>query len=152
MSFTLEWSIEGEKQLSRRLRNIGDSVKNWQPAFDKATKRLKDIFENDVFNTQGGAIGEAWSPLSRAYAAQKAKRYGNRGILEATGRMRNSFQRQFKPDYGKVWNSVNYFKYHQSNQPRQKLPRRVMMKLAEEQREIVVKIFQQVAIEKIKQS
>jgi phage gpG-like protein len=141
MVFQLSWTIEGEKQLSRRLLIMSDSVKDWTPAFRQTAQDLKNIFSNDVFNTQGRAIQESWKPLSRAYAYQKAQKYPGKGILEATGKMRKSFQSIFKPDYAEVWNSIYYFKYHQSNQPRSKLPRRVMMKLGNQQREMVVRIF-----------
>jgi hypothetical protein len=139
---TLQWSIEGEKQLVRRLRGIREEAVNWQPAFDEASKELQEIFANDVFQTQGRAIGQKkWQPLSPAYAARKERLYPNKGILEATGRMRNSFKRMFAPDMGAVWNAAEYFKYHQSNKPRSKIPRRIMMHLGHQQRTLVVKIF-----------
>jgi phage gpG-like protein len=138
---TISWSIEGEQQLLRRLRGIRAEAADWRPAFDQASKELQDIFANDVFQSQGRAISTRWEPLSPEYAARKARKYPGKGILEATGRMRNSFKRMFRPDMGAVWNTAEYFKYHQSNKPRRKLPRRMMMYLGHEQRELVVKIF-----------
>ena len=139
--FYLQWDIEGEKQLSRRLENVSSQIKDLTPAFSSVASTLKGIFSNDVFQTQGAIIGESWSPLKKAYAIQKAKKYGSKGILEATGAMRQGFMTLVKPDMAMVWNKVSYFKYHQSNEPRNKLPRRVMMKLGNQQKEIVVKIF-----------
>jgi len=137
----LTFSIEGDVQLSRNLLLLSERVKDWTPAFKETADTLKKIFQNDVFETQGGAIGESWSPLSRAYAQQKAKKYGNKGILQATGQMRAGFTTLVKPDMAEVSNRIDYFKYHQSNKPRSKIPRRVMMKLEEHQKQIVVKIF-----------
>jgi len=138
----LSWEIEGQKQLSRRLQIMAEKVKNWTPAFKEAAMTLKDTFQNDVFASQGGVIDESWSPLKKAYALQKAKKYPGKGILEATGDMRNGFMTLWRPDMAKVWNQVEYFKYHQSNKPRMSnLPRRVMMKLGNRQRVEVVKIF-----------
>jgi phage gpG-like protein len=139
--FYLSWTIEGEMQLSRRLVLIAGKVKDWTPAFAETAYTLKNIFSNEVFATEGGAIEEHWSPLSKGYAFQKAKKFPGKGILEATGKMRNGFMTLWRPDMAAVWNDVEYFKYHQSNQPRTKMPRRVMMKLAQEQRTQVVKIF-----------
>lgn len=143
MGFNLSFNIEGEQQISRTLLLMASKVKDWSPAFQDTAITLKNIFQNDVFETQGEVIEENWSPLKKAYALQKAKKYPGKGILEATGNMRAGFMTLWRPDMAMVWNQVEYFKYHQSNQPRSSnLPRRVMIKLAEIQREQVVKIFQ----------
>lgn len=141
-AFYISWEIEGEKQLSRRLLLMADRVKDWSPAFRQTASELKKTFSLDVFDTEGSAIQENWSPLKKAYALQKAKKYPGRGLLEATGEMRNGFMTLWRPDMAQVWNKVEYFKYHQSNKARNSnLPRRVMMKLGNEQRMQVVKIF-----------
>lgn len=139
--FYISWTIEGEKQLSRNLLLVASRVKDWTPAFAETAYTLKDLFSNGVFETEGAAIDEHWAPLSKAYAYRKAQKYPGKGILEATGAMRNGFMTLWRPDMAAVWNEVEYFKYHQSNKPRHVLPRRVMMKLAEAQRTQVVKIF-----------
>jgi len=141
MAFYLSFNIEGEQQLSRRLRIAADKIKDWTPAFQETAMTLKNIFSREVFESQGAIIEEQWSPLSKAYAYRKAKKYPGKGILEASGKMRAGFMTLYRPDIAQVWNEVEYFKYHQSNKPRTKLPRRVMIKLAEAQRQQVVKIF-----------
>ena len=138
---TISWSIEGEKQLVRRLRGIRVEAADWRPAFDQASRELRGIFANDVFQSQGRAIGTRWPPLKPSYAAQKARQYPGKGMLEATGQMRQSFKRMFGPDQAAIWNTAEHFKYHQSNRPRRKLPRRMMMYLGHEQRSLVVKVF-----------
>ena len=141
MPFQIKWEIEGEVQLSRTLLIMSQRVKDWTPAFRDTATYLKDVFSSDVFATQGGAIGEKWSPLKKGYALQKSKRFPGQPILVATGEMKNGFMTLWRPDMAQVWNKVEYFKYHQSNAPRSKLPRRVMMKLANAQKEQVVRIF-----------
>ncbi len=141
-AFNISWMIEGEKQISRNLLLLASRVKDWTPAFAETAYSLKSIFSKEVFDTEGAAINERWAPLSKAYAYRKAQKYPGKGILEATGRMRNGFMTLYRPDMAAVWNDVQYFKYHQSNQARSSnLPRRVVMKLAQSQREMVVKIF-----------
>jgi phage gpG-like protein len=138
----LSWTIEGVTQLSRNLLILASRVKDWTPAFEATAYELKNLFSGEVFDTEGSVIEESWAPLSKAYAYRKAQKYPGKGILEATGKMRNGFMTLWRPDMAAVWNEVEYFKYHQSNQPRtSNLPRRVMMKLAGAQREMVVKIF-----------
>ena len=141
MAFELSYTIEGDKQLSRRLLVMSEKIKDWTPAFAETAMTLRNIFSMDVFQSQGAIIEEHWSPLSKAYAMRKSKRYPGKGILEASGAMRAGFMTMYRSDMAQVWNEVDYFKYHQSNRPRTKLPRRVMMKLAEAQRQQVVKIF-----------
>ena len=129
MVLTLSWSTEGEVQLARRLRGVSESLRDWTPAFRDTAFELKKTFSDDVFATEGSAIGEHWQPLSPSYAAQKGRKYPGKGILEATGKMKNSFVSTFSADQAAITNTAPYFKYHQSRQPRFKIPRRVMMKL-----------------------
>ena len=141
MSVQLSWQIEGTQQLSRVLKGIGDGIKDWTPAFREASQELAKIYANDVFETRGRAIGETWQPLSPVYLAQKVKQGYPADPLVRTGAMKGSFKTLFKADFAEVWNSATYFQYHQSSAPRTKLPRRVMMKLGEQQKQLVVKIF-----------
>lgn len=137
----LTWDIEGTKELSRRIGEIGKEIQDWTPAFKQAASDLKQVYENDVFSTEGSEVGEHWKPLSSRYLARKVAQGYPPDILIRTGKMKKSFQSLFRSDYAEVWNSVYYFKYHQSKEPRTRLPRRVMMKLGEQQKQLVVKIF-----------
>ena len=142
MGFYISFNIEGEQQISRRLGILAGRVSDWTPAFEATATTLVALFSGEVFETEGSVIDESWAPLSAKYAKQKSKKYAGKGLLEATGTMRNGFVSFADASSARVWNDVEYFKYHQSNQPRNKIPRRVMMKLADQQRETVVKIFQ----------
>lgn len=140
----LQFYIEGELQLARVFEAMASNIQDWSPAFEQSANQLVDMFSNDVFETEGQAIDEAWSPLSRAYAYKKAKQFGSdTGILQATGTMRSSFTSFFDPTSMTVWNTTEYFKYHQSKLPREKMPRRVMMKLTNDMKASVVRNFQQ---------
>lgn len=150
MAFQLTWTIEGEKQLSRRLQGIKEGFGDWRPAFEKTAKYLVDVFANDVFSSNGGAIGESWKPLSPTYLAAKRKAGYPADILVRTGTMKNSFKSLFDPTSAEVWNAMQYFAYHQSNKSRQKIPRRVMMKFGEKQKQMVTKIFHEHFVKVIK--
>lgn len=141
MSVAISWDIEGSKQLSRVLKGIGDGIKDWTPAFKESSEELAKIFANEVFDTEGRQIGEKWKALKPSYLAAKRKAGYSGGILERTGEMRKSFKSQFSGSDGRIWNAATYFQYHQSDKPRKVLPRRVMMKLGENEKQIVVKIF-----------
>lgn len=126
-----------------------DAVKDWTPAFAKSGEDLIEVFSYDVFETEGAAIGEDWAPLSPQYAKYKEKRYPDQGVLQASGVMRQSFMQMYDSTMLRIWNAAAYFKYHQSNQPRTKIPRRAMMKLTQAMKEMVVKNFQILFLEKV---
>jgi len=149
--YQISFELEGEKQLSRRLRMVADSVQDMRPAFKKVSAKLKNTFEDDVFMTEGSVIGSRWQPLSPAYRQWKARNYPGRGILQRTGRMQKGFRSTFGKDYSEISNKVDYFKYHQSRIPRSRgLPRRPMMRLHFIQREQVQKIIQKHISDSIK--
>jgi phage gpG-like protein len=143
MAVKLSWTIEGEQQLSRVLLGMESSMQDYSYPFRQSADFLKDTFAVDVFNTEGGAIGERWAPLSPATIAAKARAYQQTAPLIGTGNMRASFATEVSKDQAMVYNTASYFKYHQSNQPRSKLPRRVMMKLTNALKESVVRFFQE---------
>ncbi len=144
MGFQLQWSIEGEKQLSRTLQRVRSDIKDLRVPFGEAARYLQRTFERDVFDTEGQTIGEKWKRLSPYTVAQKARSgFSGAGILQRTGAMRRSFKSIVATDQAVIYNTAPYFKYHQSNKPRHRIPRRVMMKIAENQREQVVKYFQE---------
>jgi len=132
----LEFQIEGEIQLSRRIKGLENSIKDWSKTFNKTGNELKRFFSTEVFQTQGKVIGEKW----------KDGKYYHK--LVRSGRMKNSFIRKFGKDFVLITNTAPYFKYHQSNLPRKKLPRRIMMKLDEKRKQKIVKLFQTELINK----
>jgi phage gpG-like protein len=147
----LTWTIEGEQQLLRNLRGIREGMGNWQPAFAQVAKQLEKIFANDVFSTRGRTIEESWQPLKPSYLAQKRRQGYPEQPLVRTGKMQKAFQSIIKPDSAEVFNAITYFKYHQSKQPRKStLPRRVMMKLGNQQKEMIVKVFHTHFVNKLK--
>lgn len=142
MSVQLSWSIEGEKQLSTRLRGIEDTILHARPAFAQAATYLKDVFSGDVFDSKGSAIGEPWAPLTQKHLNWKLKHGYPADILIMTSDMKKSFYTEVGDQFAVIGNNVSYFKYHQSNKARTIVPRRVMMKLADRQRNAIIKIFQ----------
>ena len=145
----LRFAIEGNIELSRVFNALANNVVDWSGAFKLTSDYLIQTFSNDVFETEGAAIDEYWTPLSPAYAKAKAKKYGDIGILQKTGLMRSSFKPIFDSTSLEIWNTQEYFKYHQSKLPRTKIPRRMMMKLTSDMRANIVRIFQAQLSERI---
>src|SRR4051812_38529179 len=91
-AFQLEWSVEGEKQVSRKLIGLSNDLKDYTRPFSDSAYYLKSVFSRDVFQTQGAAIGEKWKRLSPYTVAQKARKGYPSTPLVGTGAMQNSFQ------------------------------------------------------------
>lgn len=142
MSLQISWSIEGDKQFSRKLQGIETDLKDFTKPLKIIADKLQKVFSTDVFQTQGGAIQEAWPRLSPYTLAMKAKKGYPSTPLIATGAMQKGFRSIVSSDQATIFNVEDYFKYHQSNKPRKRLPRRAMMKLGNQQREIIQKEFQ----------
>lgn len=142
MVLTLQWTLEGERQISRVLLDLDSNLKDFSEPFGRSAEYLKGVFSRDVFDSQGAAIGEKWKRLSPYTVAQKARKGFPSTPLIASGRMRESFKTIVSSDQAVIYNTAEYFKYHQSNQPRSKLPRRVMMKISNNLKTEVVRFFQ----------
>jgi phage gpG-like protein len=142
--FKLEWSIEGDKELSRVLIGMGSSMEDFRQPFGSSADYLVRTFSKDVFATQGRVIGEPWKRLSPATVAAKAKLGFFGGPLIRTGQMQNSFQSIVQTDQAVVYNTATYFKFHQSKKgERFRLPRRPMMALGPNQKVTIVRYFQE---------
>ena len=149
----IEWAIEGRQELSRNLRSLELSMEDWKEALGSAAELLTKTFSQDVFSTKGAAVGARWRPLSPATVARKARSGQSTDLLVGSGAMKAAFASRVTAKMAVISNPTPYFKFHQSNRPRSgRLPRRVMMRLGEIQREQVVKEFQKVWLEKLKKA
>lgn len=128
---TLNVTLEGEKQLSRRLMTIPSNISSWKIPLFRIGGELRGTFDKNF--SQRGALFGRWQP-----------RVDNlpHPLLEKTGAMRRNFKQSLGPDYIEIFNPTPYFKYHQSNKPRKKIPRRVMMKIDDERKRFIQREFQ----------
>lgn len=141
MPVVLTGDIEGERQLSRRLLVMADGVKDWSEPLDRIGSDLRASFDTN-FNL-GGSLFGGWAPRKKSYPYP---------ILQKTGMMRGSFEQQTERDFVKLHNTSEYFPFHQSNQPRSKLPRRVMMKIDQQSKRDIQKAFQEYIVNLIRTS
>lgn len=149
MGLQLFFSIEGDTQMLRGLQGIDADMKDWSDEFKKTGELLKASFKGN-FASSGAELGSPWAPLKPSTIADKTRRGFPLDILVRTGSMREGFRSQARPLSVVVRNIVPYFPFHQSNRPRSKLPRRVMMKLDAKRKQQIVKIFNE-AVESILQ-
>lgn len=128
----IDAQIEGEIQLSRKLLLVADGVQDFSEPLTSVAGELKKSFD-DNFSARGGLFG-GWPARKKNYSWP---------LLEKTGEMRHSFTDDVHKDYVILSNSAPQFPYHQSNKPRSKLPRRVMMKIDQQRKTFITKAFQE---------
>jgi phage gpG-like protein len=131
----LDATIEGDRELSRRLLITADGIDDFREPLTRIGDELLHTFDAN-FASRGSLFG-GWA---------QRKSPAPWPLLERTGTMRRSFDKNVDKDMVKLWNSAPYFGFHQSNQPRSKLPRRVMMKIDNQRKEFIQKAFQEYII------
>lgn len=134
--------VTGDKETIRRLRRAGVDLKDLSAEMDETGGYLKREYGGPLFETAGQTIGERWRELSEPYKLYKRRRWPGAGILQASGRMQGAFRVQSGRDFVFLDNPTKYLVYHDSPAPRRKLPRRVIYKLADAQKRVIVDTFE----------
>ncbi|HEY3283071.1 MAG TPA: phage virion morphogenesis protein [Armatimonadota bacterium] len=130
----LSIEVEGEKQLTARVKGVIDRTKDLRPVFDELEADFREHM-GEVFGSEGAAQkGGKWQALSPRYAAWKARHYPGRPILERTGALKDSLTTGLTVEKGPgemtLSSAVRYGIYHQSRRPRKSnLPRRPIINL-----------------------
>lgn len=139
MAIQIDFEIEGDKQISRRLNIVADGITDFKAPLQLSASEFIRVFKAN-FSTEGGTLGEKWP--ARKPQFKNGSRIDTWALLRKTTKMYNSFRAQVSASELEVLNTAAQFKYHQSNKPRSKIPRRVMMKLDEARKRFVVKQLQ----------
>lgn len=118
-------SVQGARETADRFQKAVTELKNLKPEMGKIGAYLVDTYTNGLFVTEGGIIGARWANLSPRYGAWKRRKYGGRGTLERTGKMRRSYIAQAHTMSVDVINTIDYAKYHHFGTSR--MPKRVLV-------------------------
>lgn len=137
----LDASIEGEQQLQRRLGIVADGVEDFSPPLENISDELLHSVDENF--SQRGSLFGGWPP-------RKVEQPWP--LLEKSGELRGGFVSAVKSDYLEIGNFVSYFKFHQSNKPRARLPRRVMLKIDQQRKIYITKAFQEYLVGLIQES
>lgn len=129
MADSLELTLEavGEERIKSFLTGVGLDLRNMRGAMNEVARGSIDVFGGRVFTSRGQRIGQPWPKLSDAYAARKFKKYSGAPPLVITRTMRDNFKYESTAMSVTIYNPTPYFKYHQSTEPRSKIPRRAMI-------------------------
>lgn len=154
LSITVE--VKGDKQVQRKLRALGQSVNDLSYAMDRIGDEAARYFSGPAWDSQGGVFGEKWPALSPitliarghnvvarnkgdaqfgGFLLNRRMQSGGGGLIGSSsilplvdsGEMRDSFTYKAGKQQVVISNKKDYFKYHQSSKPRQRIPRRRMI-------------------------
>jgi phage gpG-like protein len=142
MPASIRISIVGDKKIIKKLNKFSDQLLNFRVELGEIGKDLLEFYSNQVFTSQGIALVGKWKKLNEQYRNRKGREFPGAGILQREGTMRRSFQRTTTRNALTIFNETDYFKYHQSSEPRTKLPRRQMIGITNEKKRVIVDILQ----------
>jgi phage gpG-like protein len=141
MFVQLHVELEGEVVVDRMLRGIEERAADVSGAWPAVVAVFRDVV-GKAFATEGGSTGAPWKPLARSTQAER-RRLGfppAHPILRRTGALARSLTTpdgaivSTTPTTLRIGSAVPYFRYHQSNEPRTRLPRRAPVNLTADDR------------------
>lgn len=128
MGLAITIHIQGTQTAINRLKALGDSLNNLEPAMKDIGKQFVGYYASIGILDRGRPWGTTWPDYSPAYKKWKERHYAGRPMMVVSGTLSDSFKYRADKNSVVITNSAPYFKYHQSNKPRKtKLPRREMM-------------------------
>ena len=140
--------VSGEIQMDRGIGRFSEACSDYRPIWPVVIEEFHQM-EVRQFRSEGDEGGSPWAPLSEPYAAWKAATYGDKPILERTGRLYRSLT-SFDPDAVikqqpkllTLGTAVPYAIYHQSIKPRSSnLPRRPEIQVTDDFRKQVMRLL-----------
>lgn len=135
-------SVTSSKEVMEKIKKLEVDIQNWGEEFQKIGEACVDFYSRIVFDTEGSIFGSFWKPLTRPYEWYKLKKWGRKGILEASGKLRGSFTFKSSNDYLLFYNPVKYGIFHQKGTSRG-LPKRVIIKMSNQLETKIMDIFKQ---------
>lgn len=107
--------------VEKHLRLIAASAKDMQETLAEVGDELLSFYGDQVFMTQGAAINDPWRALAVSTLRARARRTGyykqtpimEGKILVWTGRLKRGMKKQATANQLRIYNDVDYFKYHQ---------------------------------------
>lgn len=146
----IDIDVRGEKQASRAILRMGQRAGDTRPVLAVVARQIAEIEE-----TRFDDEGPGWAPLAESTLAQKARQGLNSGILDATGRLRQSLSSIGAPDQLLIIHdgllvfgtTVPYAGVHQRGSSR--VPQRKVIDLQEGDKRLIVKTIQRWVIEGI---
>lgn len=138
---SINFTIEGVEEIAVDLNFIGRELNDFSEPLQKSNALLRKAIAVN-FKSEGVEFGEKWKELAPSTLKQKARLgFGAKQKLERTGRLKKGWKSQLSKSSLEISNPTSYFGFHQSNENREKLPRRIMLKIDEKRNAEIVEQF-----------
>jgi hypothetical protein len=145
--FRMTLTVEGIPEVDRMLQGIQSRMQDVSPAWPKVVEAFQAIVAR-AFSSEGASTGAPWAQLKPRTQLDR-KRQGfppAHPILQRTGKLQRAlttgegaYVRSMANRLEYLLSSeVGYFKYHQSRQPRSRLPRRAPVLLTGDDKNALV--------------
>jgi hypothetical protein len=129
---TIQWQ---SGNLNATLQGIQGALSDLRPVWGDVD-RIVAKFMSQVFHAEGAYAGSKWKPLNKAYAVQKARKWGAKSILQASGALMRSFVNtgdmdhvmRVGPTFGEFGSRRSYAKAHHFGYPPHNLPSRLLLR------------------------
>lgn len=147
--FRVTLTVEGDVVIDRMLRGIESRATNLEPIWPAVVKVFRTVVDR-AFRSEGSSTGAPWKPLAPRTQADR-KRLGfppAHPILQRTCALRRALTigegafvatTASSMRYVVSDEAAGYFKYHQSKQPRTRLPRRAPVLLTADDATAIVR-------------
>lgn len=146
----IELAIEGDVQVSREIRRVGERAIDASPAF-RAILSDWIFWETEQFDSEGSTGSGGWAPLKESTIARKERAGLDPRILHATLALEKALTgpgepsgsiRHIGPNRLVYGTTLPYAGVHQNPRTTNPLPQRRPVEFREWQREHTVKILQ----------
>lgn len=139
-------------QVEKKFKEISRAASDMRKPFTKAGDDLISYYGKEVFDSNGAELGERWRNLAAATLMMRANReryYANTPIttnrtLIWTGRLQKGFKKQATSEKLRIFNDVEYFKYHQQGSGRKPPQRRMLGLTSKVVTKVIDRVFEHV--------
>ena len=134
--------IVGLEAAMKHLENAERGIKQTETAFRRSLVVL-DRWVQKNFQTEGGNVG-GWVPLSDTTVDMRMRRRNKTGmirILQDNGKLRQQWEHESDEKHATLRSKVDYGIFHDSDEPRSKLPQRRIMPRMREAWDMIKPLF-----------
>ncbi|HSH31213.1 MAG TPA: phage virion morphogenesis protein [Candidatus Saccharimonadales bacterium] len=139
---TIVIKINGDKTTEKKLRRLGGSLLDMSKAMRAVGNDFLGFYTDKPFTSQGGIYGSPWAALKPATVDQKVKYNPTTATypLIKSGKMRRSFKVESSSTHMRLFNTTDYFKYHQLGT--KNMPQRMVLQLTKSRYDAVKRIIE----------
>ena len=110
---TLDGASPGFEKLIQKAVDIDRGLKDYTIPLKESAADIKVFTQTDVFDTEGGALGNPWKKLSDNYGLWKQANYPGMKKLQLTRTMKQKFKIRSGKRKATVFNTDKKFPWHQ---------------------------------------